>query len=254
MGEETNKPYGFVYVTTNTVNGKKYIGQKMYRKDYQYYLGSGALISKAIKKYGRENFKREIVAFAESAEELNILETEYIKNCNAVNDEKYYNLSLGGDCGKPALGYHRNQELRDKQRIAMSGDKNYNYGKHFSVETRRKLSESHRGLCTWSKGKIPSEETKKRISESKKGEKNYWFGKKHTEEWKIKKGIKVICITTDKIFNFIKEGADYYGFDSSNLAKHCKGKTKYCGIDLLTGEKLKWMYYEDYIKEVMIIA
>jgi len=78
-------PYGFVYVTTNMVNGKKYIGQKMFRKDWQYYLGSGTLLKRAIKKYGKENFSREIIAFSYSKEELNNLEIEFIKNHDLVS-------------------------------------------------------------------------------------------------------------------------------------------------------------------------
>jgi hypothetical protein len=50
----------FVYKTTNKINGKKYIGSH-YGKTDDEYLGSGLLISRAIKKYGKENFKKEIL-------------------------------------------------------------------------------------------------------------------------------------------------------------------------------------------------
>ena len=48
--------YGFVYITTNHVNGKQYIGQRKYDKQgkWKEYLGSGVVLSKAIKKYGLE--------------------------------------------------------------------------------------------------------------------------------------------------------------------------------------------------------
>ena len=50
----------YIYLTTNLVNGKKYIGQHngSIKDDY---LGSGVLLVKAIKKYGKENFKKEIL-------------------------------------------------------------------------------------------------------------------------------------------------------------------------------------------------
>ena len=65
--------YGFVYITTNHVNGKQYIGQRKYDKQgkWKEYLGSGVVLSKAIKKYGLENFSKEIIENCETKEELN---------------------------------------------------------------------------------------------------------------------------------------------------------------------------------------
>lgn len=57
---------------------------------------------------------------------------------------------------------------------------------------------------------------------------------------------KVICITTKEIFNSLKEAQDKYGL--KDISRCCKGKTHYCGIHPITGEKLKWIYYEDYLK------
>ena len=49
--------YGFIYITTNNLDGKKYIGQKSYSMpNWKRYLGSGIYLKRAIKKYGRENF------------------------------------------------------------------------------------------------------------------------------------------------------------------------------------------------------
>lgn len=52
---------------------------------------------------------------------------------------------------------------------------------------------------------------------------------------------KVICITTGKIFNSLKEAGDYYGFNSGNISKVIKGERKYCG-KLDDGTPLKWKY------------
>ena len=52
---EIENPYGFIYITTNMVNGKRYIGQKKFCDGWKTYLGSGKLLKEAIKKYGKEN-------------------------------------------------------------------------------------------------------------------------------------------------------------------------------------------------------
>ena len=67
-------PYGFIYITTNLINGKKYIGQKKFIRQWEYYLGSGRHFKNAINKYGKENFIREIIAIAYSKEEADKLE------------------------------------------------------------------------------------------------------------------------------------------------------------------------------------
>lgn len=59
---------------------------------------------------------------------------------------------------------------------------------------------------------------------------------------------QVICITTSKLFNSIKEASVYYNIKtSSNIMLCCQGKRNYCGR-LEDGTKLTWMYYEDLTK------
>lgn len=92
-------PYGFIYITTNLINGKKYIGQKKFdnASRWKSYLGSGFHLINAVKYYGKENFIREIIDIAYSAEDLNRKEEEYIKYLNAVDSESYYNMIEGGN-------------------------------------------------------------------------------------------------------------------------------------------------------------
>lgn len=54
------KMYGFIYITTNHINGKQYIGQRKYDKKEKWknYLGSGIILTRAIEKYGKENFSK----------------------------------------------------------------------------------------------------------------------------------------------------------------------------------------------------
>ena len=60
------KKFNYFYKTTNIINEKFYYGVHSSDKDNDNYLGSGKLLLKAIKKYGRENFKREIIQFFDS--------------------------------------------------------------------------------------------------------------------------------------------------------------------------------------------
>jgi len=92
-------PYGFIYLTTNYINGKRYIGQKKFdnASRWKSYLGSGSYLSNAVNKYGKDNFSREIIAIAYSLEELNKLEENIINDHNVVNSKDYYNQMEGGD-------------------------------------------------------------------------------------------------------------------------------------------------------------
>lgn len=116
--------YGFVYITTNNVNGKKYIGQKKYGVNgWETYLGSGVALNNAIKKYGKENFTREIIDEANSSEELNKKEIYWIKYYNAIKSNVFYNIASGGDGGNTTLGYStkEKQELSQKRSEAFKG-------------------------------------------------------------------------------------------------------------------------------------
>ena len=88
----------YIYKTTNLLNGKIYIGKRIYRKkDDNWYLGSGIYLNRAIKKYGRENFKKEILEWCKDTVHLCKREIYWIEQFNATNPEIGYNLSLGGD-------------------------------------------------------------------------------------------------------------------------------------------------------------
>lgn len=83
----------FIYITTNLINGKKYIGSHK-GSSGDNYLGSGKILKYAIKKYGRENFKRKILIECDSKNNL-ILEEKYIMEFNTLYPDGY-NLSKNG--------------------------------------------------------------------------------------------------------------------------------------------------------------
>lgn len=92
----------FIYKTTNLINGKYYIGK--YAGSRSTYLGSGIALRKALEKYGRSNFKRDILEYCSSLQELSDREKYWIELFDAVNDPRSYNLTEGGHGGFSHIG------------------------------------------------------------------------------------------------------------------------------------------------------
>jgi group I intron endonuclease len=116
-----------IYKTTNLLNGKIYIGQD--RNNNKNYLGSGKLLKKAIKKYGKDNFKKEILEECQTEEELNDREVFWISQYNSTNRDIGYNISDGSKEGDRKIGHD----------IAKGGIYNYwvlKYGKDIADEKR----------------------------------------------------------------------------------------------------------------------
>ena len=134
-----------IYITTNLVNGKKYIGSHLTSNINDTYLGSGVLLKKAIKKYGKSNFQREIIAQLDNIENMKELEEYYINYYNAYTSNLFYNTT------KYAAGITK-CTWGDKISKSMIGH-NFNLGKNHSQETKNKISKAN-------KGKIRSKEYK----------------------------------------------------------------------------------------------
>ncbi len=109
--KEVKEPYGFIYITTNLKNGKRYLGQKSFVQGWQNYLGSGNLFKKALEKYGKESFKRDIVLVCYSSDELNQVEYELSLFFDVVNSDDWYNLVLGGGTSR---GWNPSEETKRK--------------------------------------------------------------------------------------------------------------------------------------------
>lgn len=103
----------YVYETICLINGKKYIGVKISKKNYKSYLGSGILLTRAIKKYGRDNFKKNILKYFTNEVEARDYERSLIKELNAIDDPNYYNLVAGGYGGGVKNHKHK-QSTKDK--------------------------------------------------------------------------------------------------------------------------------------------
>lgn len=201
-----------IYLITNLVNNKKYVGITKFsiEKRFIEHTKRGFILTESIKKYGKENFS--IIELDECFDEQTafILEKKYISDYN-TKVPNGYNLTDGGD---GIIGWTITEEqriLRSKQAKQLHKDKKVGmHGKKHSDETKLKISESHRGRSKeWLRGrtlsdetkqkirekhlgKIVSEETRKRISKNHhdvSGKNNPMYGKKHSPETieKIKK-------------------------------------------------------------------
>lgn len=149
MSRTKFKKYHLVYQTTNLINNKIYVGKHSTDNINDGYLGSGNNIKIDIKKYDKENFKREILFNCRTIEEAYILESVIVDQ-DFINREDTYNIVVGGICGMDSTGLKRSEECCQKHR-------NYRH----SEESLNKL-----------KARKPSEETKNKIKSSNSTSKN----------------------------------------------------------------------------------
>jgi group I intron endonuclease len=186
--------YGYIYITTNKINGNRYIGQHKSVDWDSNYIGSGKLLKRAINKYGIENFACFPLAWAWNENELNDLEIDYI-----AHYKPEYNITNGG-CG--TRGYIFTDSVKKKISLSCAGEKNGMYGKKQSNESKRKNSESNKKHWAENenpnKGKKYFKEEKEKLSEIMKqfyeknpekiicGEKHYMFNKHPSEETRKK--------------------------------------------------------------------
>ena len=236
--------YNCIYLYVNKINDHKYVGQaKDFKRRYYDHLKpckNKLPIDRAINKYGIRNF--EIIILKENLRTqqlLDLWERYFIKKYDCLSRENY-NISSGGWRGNPLAGKTEEEikEIRNKQSKSLkglnAGEKHWNYGDNMSQETKEKIRKTVTGKGNPFYGKHHTEEVRKKLSEQKQGENN-------------PKSKAVICITTGEIFNYIGDAVKKYTPKNlSGISKCCKGKQNTCGVHPVTGEKLKWMYLDQY--------
>lgn len=168
-----------IYRITNKVNGKTYIGQHKYKKLNDKYMGSGKILKLAQKKYGVNNFEKEILEFDIPNVDLsNDWEQMYIL-FERVKGKAEYNIANGGGGSPGVIGYWCGKHLTEEHKKKIS---EAHKGKCLSEEAKKKLSETNKGK----KHSSLSEETKTKISEKNKGKLGFWKGKYLSEEHRKK--------------------------------------------------------------------
>jgi group I intron endonuclease len=148
--------YGRIYVVTNLVNGKQYVGQttRTCAKRWQGHCWEATAgrkngLCQAIRKYGRENFKLEELVTAAGKEELDALEAQWVETLHTITPWGYNLMGGGGSAGRPS------RETIERRRRALTGhptsqatrDKisNAQVGRVFTPEHREKLRRAKLG-------------------------------------------------------------------------------------------------------------
>ena len=133
---------GVIYLITNLLNGMKYVGQTTQPLGARIaqHKCSDLYIDRAIRKYGRENFKVEVLEECYTVEQLNEREIFWIAALN-TKVPNGYNITDGGEGN---LGLSHTKETRDQMSVDRSGEKNAFFGKNHTDDTCFTLSVSHR--------------------------------------------------------------------------------------------------------------
>ena len=192
---------GYIYCITSP-SGKKYIGQTIrnYEKRFKEHCSlsnSCIILEKAIRKYGKDKMKFEILLIIDN-ELLNEYEIKFIDIYNTL-EPNGYNIRTGGTKAK------HSEASCQRMREAKLGDKNHNFGKPRTAET------------------------KKAISEAKSGEKHHFHGKELSSEHKLKLSAsnKKCHPELPMYMVYVKERPEQYQASGYSIVNHPSLKTKY---------------------------
>lgn len=136
-----------VYETRNLINNKVYIGVHETSEPNDEYLGSGVALRKAIRKYGKENFKKTILLECNTSSEAYLKEKELVDRA-FIGRPDTYNMKTGGFGGGGMLGKSHSEETKRKMRKSSLGH-TYNRGRingPLSKEHKVKISKTLTGV------------------------------------------------------------------------------------------------------------
>lgn len=260
-----------IYKTTNLITNSWYIGKDSLNKSN--YLGSGKILKLAIKKYGIENFTKEILDYAVDLKELEEKEIFYIRQERKNNKNKSYNIAEGGTGGDTFTNNPSREDIREKHResglknkmskecrdAANEWRKKYHkmYGSEIledikeknRLEHSNKIKEYFRNNEHPFKGKKHSEETKTKMSEKLKGENHPNWGKHLEAETKTKISKGVLSAKNPNKIKVIDKDSNETVLDTmketESFVKGSRGYIKKC----IMGKKESYKGYKfEYVK------
>jgi len=183
--------YYTVYKITNVLNNKVYIGCHHTSDLNDNYMGSGTQIIRAIKKYGKENFKKEYLAIFDNKDDMLEMEAQLV-NEKFIQREDTYNIIKGGGSSVGFITV-KNEEGRiflvpvDDPRYIIGELIPHTKGRKHTPEAKKKMREAQKNKLKelnipyfgYDKGYIPSnfKHTKDSIEKIKKAHTGKHTGK-----------------------------------------------------------------------------
>lgn len=273
-----------VYMHTNKINGKKYIGitcqdaERRWRSDGHGYKNNRYFYN-SIKKHGWSNFESVVLMSGLTKEQAELQETKLIAEHNTTDRTRGYNNARGGG----ANGFHTEQtkkkmsekaknrpvNLRAIQRMAETNRaREYSKehrkkisqaltGKKLSPEHCKSISESHKGykmpdeqkrkISTSIKKTLNSKEIRARMSERSKNNPAIIQHLMKLAVERIKYNEPVILTNTGEMFeNHLTAGKEY-NIQPFKIVANCSGEAFSAGKDKFKNPRI-WCYVKDYNK------
>lgn len=213
-----------VYCHINKINGKRYVGITKQNPETRWHSGNGYNNSeyfwRAIKKYGWKNFEHKILYENLTKEEAEKIEIQLIAEWKTTDRAYGYNIANGGN--------HIGCVSEETKRKISEGHKGIATELHRTEETKRKISEGLKGIKR-------SDETKKKMSGFAKSRGMSEITKQRFEKANEKRKIPVICIATGCEYESASEAERQTGICKSTILKQCSGKIK----------KKEWRYVNE---------
>jgi group I intron endonuclease len=143
---------GFVYIWTNLINGKQYVGSHIGSVD-DGYIGSGKVFKYAVKKHGIENFSREILELVENKNNVKLREQHYLNLYGVFENRNFYNMTphAGGgwdhvnkhpDFNNPEKQKQRSEAAYERSIKRFGGKPGFFTGKKHRKESRQQISDA----------------------------------------------------------------------------------------------------------------
>ena len=183
--------------------------------------GSDTHLHRAIRKYGIENFRLEVIEECLSIDKMKEAEIEWIAEFDTFHGDGY-NMTAGGEGS-----FGRSGELHPF--YGKFGKDAPFYGHRHTEESKRKISKAGKGIMK----KPLSDEHKEKLRVFHTGKK---LSKKHKQSISDGSATKVKVMQIDKLtniviatFNSIKEAADFHNIDNRHISRACKYTTRTAG-------------------------
>jgi group I intron endonuclease len=209
--------YIFVYQTKNIINGKIYIGVHSTTNLEDGYIGNSIYrqsdvdsrkekvgLVAAVRKYGYENFKRDILKFFDTEEEAYLYEAELVTEEFVVRNNNY-NIAVGGRGGNTRAGFTEEQMIDYKRKLSegvlRAKDEGRGFTEQHSDETIEKLSIIQKEKMK----EIVTDEYRNKLSSASK------------ESWKNRKSYKTIIVIDGIEYESKRSAANILGIGRGRL-------------------------------------